>query len=171
MGRRVLRFDGPLGRGSWYRPSGDEFYNSAPRNGKPYNRAFGAWKYTPFGTFGTTFPPEGELLAVLCNEVLMIPKAERRADFPLRGKWCVSTKRGAFPTPAGRFACFPSPARAVVRFSLPKAAYILIAAKGGDTTTLSGAADVKPKNPRGESPVNLKNLFLSCFREHSPSAV
>ena len=34
MGRRVLKFDGPLARGLWYRPSGDEFYNSAPRNGK-----------------------------------------------------------------------------------------------------------------------------------------
>ena len=25
MGRRVLRFDGPLGRGLWYRPTGDEY--------------------------------------------------------------------------------------------------------------------------------------------------
>ena len=28
-GRRVLRFDGLSGRGLWYRPSGDEFYNAA----------------------------------------------------------------------------------------------------------------------------------------------
>ena len=49
-------------------------------------------KCTPFGTFGTTFPPKGELLAVLCIEVLMRPKAERRANFPLRGKWCAAPK-------------------------------------------------------------------------------
>ena len=76
---------------------GDEFYNSAPRNGKPYNRACGAWKCTPFGTFGTTFPPEGELLAVQCIEVLMRPKAERKANFPLRGK-SPQGNRGAFPS-------------------------------------------------------------------------
>ncbi|EHO61958.1 hypothetical protein HMPREF9453_02121, partial [Dialister succinatiphilus YIT 11850] len=29
MGRRVLKFDGPLARGWWYRPQGDEFYNAA----------------------------------------------------------------------------------------------------------------------------------------------
>ena len=28
-GRRVLKFDGLSGRGLWYRPSGDEFYNAA----------------------------------------------------------------------------------------------------------------------------------------------
>ena len=39
------------------------------------------------------------------------------------------------------------------------AVYILIAAKGGDTTTLSGAAAVKLKNLRGKSPVKLQNLF------------
>jgi hypothetical protein len=25
MGRKVLKFDGPLARGLWYRPSGDKF--------------------------------------------------------------------------------------------------------------------------------------------------
>ena len=25
MGRRVLKFDGPLARGLWYRPQGDEY--------------------------------------------------------------------------------------------------------------------------------------------------
>ena len=39
IGRRVLKFDGPTGRGLWYRPAGDEFYNSALQNGKPNNRA------------------------------------------------------------------------------------------------------------------------------------
>ena len=36
----------------------------------------------------------------------------------------------------------------------------LYCARQGATTPLSGKAAVKPKNPRGESPVNLKNLFL-----------
>ena len=94
---KILRFDGPLARGLWYRPSGDEFYNSAPRNGKPYNRADARRKCTPFGTFSTTFPPEGELLAVQCIEVLMRPKAERKANFPLRGK-SPQGNRGAFPS-------------------------------------------------------------------------
>ncbi len=93
----VERGDGPLGRGWWYRPSGDEFYNSAPRNGKPYNRADARRKCTPFGTFGTTFPPEGELLAVQCIEVLMRPNAERKANFPLRGK-SPQGNRGALPS-------------------------------------------------------------------------
>ena len=39
VGRRVLRFDGPRGRGLWYRPAGEEFYNFASRNRKPNNRA------------------------------------------------------------------------------------------------------------------------------------
>ena len=29
--------------------------------GKPHNRAFGAWKCTPFGTFGTTFLLKGSM--------------------------------------------------------------------------------------------------------------
>ena len=36
--------------------------------------------------------PEGEILAALCLDVLMRPKAERRANFPLRGKWCAAPK-------------------------------------------------------------------------------
>ena len=32
-------------------------------------------------------PPEGQILVALCFEVLMSPKAERRANFPLRGKY------------------------------------------------------------------------------------
>ena len=31
------------------------------------------------------FPPEGEVLATLCLEILMRTKAERRANLPLRG--------------------------------------------------------------------------------------
>ena len=94
-------------------------YNRPGGRGKTNKPPCGRWKCTPFGTFGTTFPPEGELLAVLCNEVLMIPKVERRADFPLRGKWCVSTKRGAFPRAEG----------AVVRFSIPRSGIIKLIAR------------------------------------------
>ena len=43
-----------------------------------------------------TSPPEGEILAALIFEFLMRTKDEWQEDFPLRGKWCVSTKRGAF---------------------------------------------------------------------------
>ena len=67
----------------------------------------GRWKCTPFGTFGTTFPPEGELLAVLCIEVLMSSEAERRANFPLRGK-SPQGNRGAFPSGEARLYGFPA---------------------------------------------------------------
>jgi hypothetical protein len=33
----------------------------------------------------TAPPPEGEVLAALCHEMLVSLEAERRADFPLRG--------------------------------------------------------------------------------------
>ncbi len=39
-----------------------------------------------------TSPPEGEILAALYLELLMRSKAERRANFPLRGKWCAAPK-------------------------------------------------------------------------------
>jgi hypothetical protein len=37
-------------------------------------------------------PPEGEILAALRFEMLMRQAAERRANFPLRGKWCAAPK-------------------------------------------------------------------------------
>ena len=52
--------------------------------GKQHNRAL------PVGNaplLPTAPPPEGEVLAALCLELLMSPKAERRVDFPLRGKY------------------------------------------------------------------------------------
>ena len=86
---------------------GDEFYNSASRNEKPYNRA------APVGNAPLSPPtavlllkgsmsldsqvaslpyesssfatPEGEVLAALCLKMLMRTKAERRANLPLRG--------------------------------------------------------------------------------------
>ena len=60
-------------------------YNRPAGEGKQANRPLGRWKCTPLGAFGTTFSPEGELLAVLCIEVLMSSEAGSRANFPLRG--------------------------------------------------------------------------------------
>ena len=111
----------------------------------------GRWKCTPFGTFGTTFPrweachwilsrlsapcesssfatPEGELLAVLCIEVLMSSEAERRANFPLRGK-SPQGNRGAFPSGEARLYGFPFRG-AEYKTHRPK----------GDTTTLGPKA-------------------------------
>ena len=63
--------------------------------GKPYNRAspgenrqtaLRAMEMHPFCRLSATSSPEGQILAALCFEVLMRPKAEQRANFPLRGK-------------------------------------------------------------------------------------
>ena len=104
----------------------------------------GRWKCTPFGTFGTTFPPEGELLAVLCIEVLMSSEAERRANFPLRGK-----------SPQGNRGAFPSGVSPVVRFSIPRSGIIKLIAR---------RAIPSPLNPL--NPLNL----LNPFSLHNPSA-
>ena len=72
--------------------------------GKPYNRP------SPMGNaplLPTAPPPEGEVLAALCLELLMSPKAERRVDFPLRVEVPRSGDRGAFPSGAAWSACLP----------------------------------------------------------------
>ena len=43
------------------------------------------WKCTPLGAIAP-LPPEGEVLAALCLEMLMSSKAEWRANLPLRGR-------------------------------------------------------------------------------------
>ena len=58
-----------------------------------------------------TSPPEGEILAALIFEFLMRTKDEWQEDFPLRGKWCVSTKRGAFPRAKPGCTVFPAAKR------------------------------------------------------------
>ena len=55
-----------------------------------------------------TSPPEGEILAALIFEFLMRTKDEWQEDFPLRRKWCVSTKRGAFPRAKPGCTVFPA---------------------------------------------------------------
>ena len=108
------------------------------------------WKCTPIPAFGGTSPresmsldsqvaalpyesssfatPEGEVLAMLCIAMLMSSEAERRAKSPLRGEGGTEgTKRGAFPSPVGRLACFPSSARAIVWFYHKRALSFFIA--------------------------------------------
>jgi hypothetical protein len=106
-----------------------------------------------------TSPPEGEILAALIFEFLMRTKDEWQEDFPLRWKWCVSTKRGAFPSPA-RAVClfFLRAAGAVLRFSPSQEAYILIARQGD--TTPSGRRPVKPEPLRPPGAVKLRSQRL-----------
>ena len=58
--------------------------------------------------FRSLATPEGEILAALIFEFLMRTKDEWQEDFPLRGKWCVSTKRGAFPRAKPGCMVFPA---------------------------------------------------------------
>ena len=94
---------------------GDEFYNSASRNEKPYNRA------APVGNaplLPTAPPPEGEVLAALCLKMLMGPKAERRAKFPLRGKGGALAPKGVHFRERSEVCLFSSGRSPVVWFSL-----------------------------------------------------
>ena len=106
-GRRVLRFDGPMGRGLWYRRFAAMSFIECRSAAKPNNRACGAWKCTPSVACGDISPresvshdsqsptapyescslatPEGEILATLYFELLVRVKAERQVKFPLRG--------------------------------------------------------------------------------------
>ena len=79
-GRRVLKFDGPTGRGLWYRPAGDEFYNSASQNGKPNNRA------SPDGNAPLlpTAPLHGKASHVIFRS-LSLPYKSRSLATPLCG--------------------------------------------------------------------------------------
>ena len=97
---------------------GDEYICCLRRQENLYNRASPAGN-APLLSPAATSPPEGEILAALCFEMLMNSEAESRANFPLRGKWCVSTKRGAFPRAEG----------AVVRFSIPRSGIIKLIAR------------------------------------------
>ena len=83
LGRRVPRFDSAFGaEGGGIALSGDEFY--MPPYGGRENRTTAPaarWKCTPIPLRG--LPPEGEVLAALCLEVLVSTKAKRRVKFPL----------------------------------------------------------------------------------------
>ena len=120
--RKVLKIDGPSGRGflslMGHRPKGcggalraqfipflqrpDRF---ARKTVQPRLRRDGN---APLLSPAATSPPEGEILAALIFEFLMRTKDEWQEDFPLRGKWCVSTKRGAFPRAKPGCTVFPA---------------------------------------------------------------
>ena len=94
----------------------------------------------------------------------MNSNAERQENFPLRGKWCAAPKGVHFQRAAGVVVWFAIGRSPVVKV-LGREAAIIIAPEGrhhnllnplnlgreaapqGDTTTLSGEAAVKPKNP------------------------
>ena len=96
----------------------------------------------PFCRLSATSSPEGQILAALCFEVLMRPKAEQRANFPLRGKSRAAGIGVHFHAPQARLFGLTCRCKAAYKSHRPK----------GDTTTLSHVVAVKPKN--------LKNLRL-----------
>ena len=136
-----------MGRGWWYRPSGDEFYNSAPRNGKPYNRADARRKCTPFGTFGTTFPPEGNRGA--------FPSRHRRGRmvFPL-----------LLPVTAQYANYLPRPAPKGTRDPLPQAAFITSSeparSVGGTHRSARSARTIEPGRRRRLNPLAYRGYSL-----------
>ena len=60
--------------------------------------------------------PEGEVLAALCLKMLMGPKAERRAKFPLRGKGGALAPKGVHFRERSEVCLFSLARRAVVWF-------------------------------------------------------
>jgi hypothetical protein len=94
-----------------------------------------------------TSPPEGEILATLYFELLVRVKAERRINFPLRGKWCAAPKGVHFHAPQARLFGF-----AAERHSIK-----LIAAKRRyHNPRAIGPSNLRILRPQG--PVNPKNL-------------
>ena len=104
---RVLKFDsGFAAEGCGIALRAMSFICRLTAAGKPYNRASPAGN-APLLSPAATSPPEGEILAALCFEMLMNAEAESRVNFPLRGKWCAAPKGVHFYRPTGRLACFP----------------------------------------------------------------
>ena len=124
----------------------------------------------------TAPPPEGEVLAALCLEILMSTNATRRADFPLRGKWCAAPKGvhflGRSPVVwfSFRYCHKLKLARCPAPIVPPRSGGKVVApatkggaadrqhlygAPQGATATLTAVGCVKPENLRGESPVHL----------------
>ena len=92
---RVLRFDsGFAAEGCGIAAFGGDEYICCLWYRKPYNRPGGRGKTSkpPFRAMEmhpysrcAGLPPEGEVLETLCLQVLMKPKANLRANLPLRG--------------------------------------------------------------------------------------
>ena len=113
---------------------GRQFTYLAVTEEKPYDRAYGAREMHPFWYLRYHLSPGGG--KVVCIELLMRPKAERRANFPLRGKWCAAPKGVHFHRAKPGCTVFHSAERNY-KTHRPQ----------GDTTTLSHEVAVKPKNP------------------------
>jgi hypothetical protein len=112
---RPLR-GGTMDAGQWCQ---SEFMAAAKR--KPYNLA-SLVEMHPYSRCAG-LPPEGEVLAALCFEMLMSSEAERRAKSPLRGEGGTEgTKRGAFPAGEARLYGF----RCLWQRCRRQAAYIFI---------------------------------------------
>ena len=123
---------------------------------------------TPYSRFAGLPPEGGSLLSSVFSANLSCSFYSIARTSPSGGG--AVGRRGAFPTgaspvclffqrPPGRLSGF------IIRGALhklngahhlpPQAAYILIAAKGGDTTILGAKGAVKPKNLRAEGPSTL----------------
>jgi hypothetical protein len=90
---------------------------------------------TPFAAPRRSPQGETRILAALCFERLMRPKAERRVKFPLRGKGGALAPKGVhFQRPQGGCMVFPRAESGCYGFYSAKRHIKLIAAKGGDTT-------------------------------------
>ena len=108
--------------------------------GKPYNRASPVENHTTALTragntplLPTAPPPKGEVLAALYLEMLMRPKAERRVNFPLRGKSRVAGIGVHFQRATGAVVWFAIGRSPVVKV-LGREAAIIIAASAATTT-------------------------------------
>ena len=113
VGARVLRFDsGFAAEGCGIALRAMRFICRLTAAGKPLQPRLRRVGNAPLLSPAATSPPEGEILATLYFELLVRVKAERRVNFPLRGKWCAAPKGVHFYRPSGRFACFlPGEAR------------------------------------------------------------
>ena len=99
----------------------------------------------PLSPPAAVLPPEGEVLAALCLEMLMSSEAKRRANLPLRGR-CRRQK-----------GCISIARRAVVWFSrarqrgcmvfIPRSGIIKLIARKGDTTPSEPSEPSEPFEP------------------------
>ena len=100
--------------------------------------------------------PEGEILAALCFAMLMRPKAERRADFPLRGKWCAAPIGVHFHRAQPGLPVFYA-RRAVIWFSISRSK-IIYSSPAKPPPQPSARRAVKLKNPPAKGRSNLRTL-------------
>ena len=122
--------------------------------GKPSQPGWRPWKCTPIGACGTT-SPEGEVCSPLGLCSHKNRDGKHRANLPHRGR-CRRQKGCISIGPKARFACFPSPDRAVVWF-------YQTGAEGAHRHPLNPLNLVNPLNPhaRRACPLSLiKNIYI-----------